>query len=193
MLRAFRFLAQSLLITSLVGCGTTAPWYRKSAPKVPSSDPTHATGVSNKSEPPVLTDYDRFKDDTHVYTHPFYVVAESLAFSLHAYLHGNRTRLAKHEEPLLLLGFSSPSEDFRYSGPQNCIFIVNGRDRVDLGDGSPSADYLSFSVTPQLVTKIVSATTIEARLGTTEFTIAPPQLSPFRQLLEMIRAPQDSS
>src|SRR5262249_26300062 len=112
----------------------------------------------------------------------------------------NRTRLTQHETPLLMLGISSRSEDSPSLESQGCIFLINGRDRIDLGYGTPSgipsapdaSESLSFSVTDELVTMLLGATTIEARLGTTEFTIAPAELNPFRDLFAMIRAPEDS-
>ena len=191
-----RALSLSLLAISLGGCGTTAPWYRRSTPSVSPSDPAHggdSRSESKKPEPAVLVEYDRFKDDTRVYTRPFDVAGDSLALSLQAFLHGNRTRLTRHETPLLLLGFSSRSEDWQYLEPQSCIFLINGRDRIDLGYGSRSEEYMTYSVTSEMVKVLLSATAVEARLGTTEFMIAPPQLSPFRELLGMIRAPEDSS
>jgi hypothetical protein len=193
-----------LLTLSLSGCGTTAPWYRASTPPVSSPDRAphgDEREGSASPKPSVLVEYDRFKDDTRVYTRPFPVAGGSLTLSLHAFLHGNRTKLTRHETPLLLLGFSSGSEDRGYLESQSCIFLINGRDRVDLGDGTPSgkfqstevSEYLTFSVTTQMVEMLLRATTIEARLGTTEFTIAPQQLGPFRELLGMIRAPKDST
>ncbi len=200
--RRTRALGLLLVTLWLSSCGTTAPWYRGSAPSVSSSaHDGESRNASAKPEPAVRAEYDRFKDDTHLYTRPSDVAGSaSLALSLHAYLHGNRTRLAKHETPLLLLGFSSRSEDSSSLEPQSCIFLIDGRSRLDLGYGSrgtrsstDASDVLTFDVTRPIVETLLGATRIEGRLGATEFTVAPQQLAPFRELLTMIRAVEDSS
>jgi hypothetical protein len=151
-------------------------------------------------------EYDRFKDDTQVYTRPLYVVGDSssgqsLALSLQAVLQGNRTRFREGENPLLMLDFSSLSEDWRYQDSPSCIFLIDGRVRMDLGEGARegkvksgwAAESLTFQIMREQAEALTNATTIEARLGGTEFSIVPARLGSFRELLSTVRAPADSS
>ena len=208
--QTMRRLSLGLLAAVLCGCGTTAPWYRSSVPKVSPSDAAAHAGRES-SEPPILVEYDRFKDDTHVYTGPLYVLGDSnsfdrtkgqsLALSLHAVLQGNRTRFRKGENPLLMLECSSLSEDWRYADSQTCIFLLDGKVRMDLGPGARegkvesgySAESLEFQIMREQVEALTNATTIEARLGSDVFSVAPPRLRSFRELLSTVRAPADSS
>ena len=207
--RFVRSLCLGLLATLPCGCGTTAPWYRSSAPSVSRSDAARGEG-SKTSGRSVLVEYDRFKDDTRVYTQPLYVVGDSasflrpegqsLAISLNAVLQGNRTRFRKGENPLLMLEFSSLAEDWQYLDSQSCIFLIDGKVRMDLGDGvragkmqsGYSVESLRFQIMREQAEALTKAATIEARLGGGEFSIAPAELKSFRELLDAVRAPADS-
>ena len=72
---------------------------------------------------------------------------------------------------------------------------------MDLGEGARegkvksgwAAGSLTFQIMREQAEALTNATTIEARLGGTEFSIVPARLGSFRELLSTVRAPADSS
>ena len=132
--------------------------------------------------------YDRFRDATDVSTEPRYPMVEmDPTIQLVATFSGKEL---KEPPPLTVIMFVSITREWRFLD-FNDTFLLIGEERISLGKPKRSGEVkeglvleiLSFTVETGLVKKMSLADMVEVKIGTTEFTLTPREMSTLREFI----------
>jgi len=123
--------------------------------------------------------YDRFRDATDVSTEPRYPMVATFS-----------GKELKEPPPLTVIMFVSITREWRFLD-FNDTFLLIGEERISLGKPKRSGEVkeglvleiLSFTVETGLVKKMSLADMVEVKIGTTEFTLTPREMSTLREFI----------
>jgi hypothetical protein len=139
------------------------------------------------------TQYDKFKDETHVSVGPFFVGGNvwsgfQLEMSPHFFSKGHITG----QPTVFYLAFRSSSKDWTFLHSRDLYAIVDG-ERLELGEGDHDSDirlggvreWLIYRLSPDVFYKMGTAHHVELKVGNLELTLKDEHLEAFRDLYSL--------
>ena len=142
------------------------------------------------------TEYDKFKDQTHVRVGPFFVGGTKsyvwsgfqLEMSVHFFCKGHMTSQPR----VFYLAFWSSSKDWTFLRSRDLYALVDG-ERLELGEGDHDSDVelggvserLIYRLSPDVFSKLGAAQHVELKIGNVELTLKDEHLEAFRDFYSL--------